>query len=371
MAPKGKALAKAAVNDKKQAAAKAVEKAKEIQESETQLVASSSKAGAGLEVLSESEIKRFKSMTAYGAQKGNTFMSKAMEQYAMAPDRAAKAMLLAKFRDDPKCRWASDMTETEADTREEAQRYIKGLVTVWDVGNAMGLPAHMDKTEYEAIVLDMLEPFPSQPHANEKLAARGHKMWNLGEVGLAVGPETVKNKNVTGKLLSSSTDLKQKAFEDEPAAKKVKVKLEFPDWVNYVSLVKSANQNVKALEKLLGRGRASATNCRLFLTQFEKQAPLDQAFAVRQVGQDLSQCVGEAQNMIDDYQMLIGFSKNVKKENEDKVKEECKKLDAMALNVVTMSQALSDMSKKADDVEAEAEQALNDTPAAAASEGSD
>ena len=127
MAPKGKALAKAAVNDKKQAAAKAVEKAKEIQESETQLVASSSKAGAGLEVLSESEIKRFKSMTAYGAQKGNTFMSKAMEQYAMAPDRAAKAMLLAKFRDDPKCRWASDMTETEADTREEAQRYIKAL----------------------------------------------------------------------------------------------------------------------------------------------------------------------------------------------------------------------------------------------------
>ena len=67
--------------------------------------------------------------------------------------------------------------------------------------------------------------------------------------------------------------------------------------------------------------------------------------------------------MIDDYQMLIGFSKNVKKENEDKVKEECKKLDAMALNVVTMSQALSDMSKEADDVEAEAELALNEPPA--------
>ena len=75
--------------------------------------------------------------------------------------------------------------------------------------------------------------------------------------------------------------------------------------------------------------------------------------------------------MIDDYQMLIGFSKNVKKENEDKVEEECKKLDAVAVNAVTMSQALPDMSKKADDVEAEAEQSLNDAPAAAAEAGSD
>jgi methyl-accepting chemotaxis protein len=49
--------------------------------------------------------------------------------------------------------------------------------------------------------------------------------------------------------------------------------------------------------------------------------------------------------------------------DEAKVQAECAKLDVMAANVVTVSQALTDQAKKCDDVESEAEVALNETAA--------
>lgn len=364
--------AKAAVAAKAAAKSDAIPPKEELEVAETQLVEASQLVAASepssshrsSAALPADEIKRFKSAVAYGAKKGDVYLSRAQQQYANAKTAEDKAQLLEKFKADKSCKWCSEIVEHDAEVRMQDEDFLRGWVSIYDMGKALQLPSHLGKDEYEAIVLASLDGFPCKEHPNAKLAAMGHKLWDLGEEGVPVGPQKVTNRNTTGRTLTSSADVKRDlALQDENPSKRTKVKLEYPDFVKYCSLIKAAKQNIAALEKVEKKAKNSATNCRCFLSQYETVTPLDHALAVRTAGQDMTRMLTEAQRMIEDYELLIGLSKNVRKDDEAKVQAECAKLDVMAANVVTVSQALTDQAKKCDDVEAEAEVALNETAA--------